>query len=94
MSCAILDGASMKVCNFEDPHQAPAILEGCPSPTVAFFKFFYIVKLIFEGASMKGANLEGSQMRGAVLRVACLKNASLRNCDLRSAVLAGADLEV
>uniref|UniRef100_A0A2K5ISE9 KHA domain-containing protein n=1 Tax=Colobus angolensis palliatus TaxID=336983 RepID=A0A2K5ISE9_COLAP len=88
MLCSNAEGASLKLCNFEDLSGVKANLEGANLKGVDM-----------EGSQMTGINLRlatlknNCNLRGATLAGTDLENCDLSGCDLQEANLRGAVFE-
>jgi uncharacterized protein YjbI with pentapeptide repeats len=71
LTCANMENASLIKCNFEDPHQQAAVLEGCN----------------LRGANLEGSQMSHVNLRVACLKNACVKNCDLRSAVLAGADL-------
>uniref|UniRef100_A0A2K5NFJ4 BTB/POZ domain-containing protein KCTD9 n=1 Tax=Cercocebus atys TaxID=9531 RepID=A0A2K5NFJ4_CERAT len=78
MLCSNAKGASLKLCNFEDPSGLKANLEGANLKGMGM-----------QGSQMTGINLRG----GAALAGTDLENCDLSGCDLQEANLRGSKLK-
>uniref|UniRef100_A0A2I3GX64 Potassium channel tetramerisation-type BTB domain-containing protein n=1 Tax=Nomascus leucogenys TaxID=61853 RepID=A0A2I3GX64_NOMLE len=70
MLCSNAEGASLKLCNFEDPSGLKANLEGAN----------------LKGVDMEGSQMTGINLRAATLKNAKLKNCNLRGATLNSTI--------
>ncbi|KAL1490177.1 hypothetical protein ABEB36_012912 [Hypothenemus hampei] len=89
---AVLEGASMRNCNFKDPAGQRAILEGA-NLKGACLEDSDMGSVNLRIANCKNANLKNCDLRAAVLAGADLENCDLSGSDLHEANLRGANLK-
>nr|XP_002819657.4 BTB/POZ domain-containing protein KCTD9 [Pongo abelii] len=82
MLCSNAEGASLKVCNFEDPSGLKANLEGANLKGVDM-----------EGSQMTGIDLRMSTLKNAKLKNCNIRGATLAGTDLENCDLSGCDLQ-
>uniref|UniRef100_A0A2I3HHF5 KHA domain-containing protein n=1 Tax=Nomascus leucogenys TaxID=61853 RepID=A0A2I3HHF5_NOMLE len=92
MLCSNAEGASLKLCNFEDPSGLKANLEGV-NPKGVDMEGSQMTGINLRVATLKNAKLENCNLRGATLAGTDLENCDLCGCDLQEANLRGSNVK-
>uniref|UniRef100_A0A2I3HVX9 BTB/POZ domain-containing protein KCTD9 n=1 Tax=Nomascus leucogenys TaxID=61853 RepID=A0A2I3HVX9_NOMLE len=92
MLCSNAKGASLKLCNFEDPSGLKANLEGANLKGVDM-EGSQMTGINLRVATLKNAKLKNSNLRGATLAGTDLENCDLSGCDLQEANLRGSNMK-
>uniref|UniRef100_A0A2R9BRL1 KHA domain-containing protein n=1 Tax=Pan paniscus TaxID=9597 RepID=A0A2R9BRL1_PANPA len=92
MLCSNAEGASLKLCNFEDPSGLKANLEGVNLKGVDM-EGSQMTGINLRVATLKNAKLKNCNLRGATLAGTDLENCDLCGCDLQEANLRGSNMK-
>ncbi|XP_036711492.1 BTB/POZ domain-containing protein KCTD9 [Balaenoptera musculus] len=92
MLCSNAEGASLKLCNFEDPSGLKANLEGANLKGVDM-EGSQMTGINLRVATLKNAKLKNCNLRGATLAGTDLENCDLSGCDLQEANLRGSNVK-
>uniref|UniRef100_A0A2I3REN4 KHA domain-containing protein n=1 Tax=Pan troglodytes TaxID=9598 RepID=A0A2I3REN4_PANTR len=92
MLCSNAEGASLKLCNFEDPSGLKANLEGANLKGVDM-EGSQMTGINLRVATLKDAKLKNCNLRGATLAGTDLENCDLSGCDLQEANLRGSNVK-
>ncbi|XP_060034836.1 BTB/POZ domain-containing protein KCTD9 isoform X2 [Erinaceus europaeus] len=92
MVCSNAEGASLKLCNFEDPSGLKANLEGANLKGVDM-EGSQMTGINLRVATLKNAKLKNCNLRGATLAGTDLENCDLSGCDLQEANLRGSNVK-
>ncbi|XP_052047083.1 BTB/POZ domain-containing protein KCTD9 isoform X2 [Apodemus sylvaticus] len=92
MLCSNAEGASLRLCNFEDPSGLKANLEGANLKGVDM-EGSQMTGINLRVATLKNAKLKNCNLRGATLAGTDLENCDLSGCDLQEANLRGSNVK-
>ncbi|KAM5147734.1 LOW QUALITY PROTEIN: BTB/POZ domain-containing protein KCTD9-like [Callospermophilus lateralis] len=92
MLCSNAEGASLKLCYFEDPSGLKANLEGANLKGVDM-EGSQMTGINLRVATLKNAKLKNCNLRGDTLAGTDLENCDLSGCDLQEANLRGSNVK-